>query len=90
MGRGQFCFTVQREKGRGQVGLKKSSKRNMFETLGMQSKLGPCCQRGGGGGIYMGQFPQDGENVCFTVFFFKSRRLVWLNQTILTTSVDLW
>ena len=38
----------------------------------------------------MGQFPQDGENVCFTVFFFKSRRLVWLNQTILTTSVDLW
>ena len=39
---------------------------------------------------HMGQFLQDGENVCLTSFFFKSRRVVWLNQTILTTSVDLW
>ena len=32
-----------------------------------------------------------GRGKCpFNVLFFLSRRLVWLNQTILTTSVDLW
>ena len=35
-------------------------------------------------------FPRTGKMSVLREFFFKSRRLVWLNQTILTTSVDLW
>ena len=34
--------------------------------------------------------PGRGKCLFYGIFFFKSRRLVWLNQTILTTSVDLW
>ena len=35
-------------------------------------------------------FPRTGKMSVLRYFFFKSIRLVWLNQTILTTSVDLW
>ena len=35
-------------------------------------------------------FPRTGKMSVLRYFFFKSRRLVSLNQTILTTSVDLW
>ena len=40
---------------------------------------------------HMGQILQDGENGCFmfNIWGRKSRRLLWPNQKILTTSVDL-
>ena len=34
--------------------------------------------------------PGRGKCLFNVLFFFQSRRVVWLNQTILTTSVDLW
>ena len=39
--------------------------------------------------VHMGQFLQDGKNVCFMSFFLKSRKPVWPNQVILMTSVYL-
>ena len=35
-------------------------------------------------------FPRTGKMSVKRHIFLKSRRLVWLNQTILTASVDLW
>ena len=46
-------------------------------------------QQNGNLGIWV-SFPRTGKMSVLREFFFKSRRLVWLNQTILTTSVDLW